>query len=122
MPIAAAASRIVHSNAIEKVNALIRHIVMWKLKETAEGASRAENLDKLKRLLEGCRKLVPGTPALLEVGFAEPGLFSTFDIVLVADFADKAALDAYQDHPDHVVVKQFAQAVAEARQCVDYVV
>ena len=105
-----------------KVNTLIRHIVMWKLKETAEGASRADNLAKLKGLLEGCRKLVPGTPQHLEVGFAESGLFSTYDIVLVSDFADKAALDAYQDHPDHVVVKQFAQAVAEARQCVDYVV
>ncbi|HTH59380.1 MAG TPA: Dabb family protein [Paraburkholderia sp.] len=101
---------------------MIRHIVMWKLKETAEGASRAENLAKLKDLLEGCRKLVPGTPLNLEVGFAEPGLFSTYDITLVSDFADKAALDAYQDHPDHVVVKKFAQAVAEARQCVDYIV
>lgn len=101
---------------------MIRHIVMWKLKETAEGATRAENLVKLKALLEGCRHLVPGTPASLEVGFAEPGLYSTYDIALVSDFADKAALAAYQDHPDHVVVKQFAQAVAEARQCVDYVV
>ena len=106
----------------QKVNTLIRHIVMWKLKETAEGASRADNLAKLKGLLEGCRKLVPGTPRHLEVGFAEPGLFSTYDIVLVTEFADKAALDAYQEHPDHVVVKQFAQAVAEVRQCVDYVV
>jgi len=104
------------------VNTLIRHIVMWKLKETAEGATRADNLAKLKDLLEGCRKLVPGTPQLLQTGVAEPGLFSTYDLVLVSDFADKAALDAYQNHPDHVVVKQFAQAVAEARQCVDYVV
>jgi hypothetical protein len=101
---------------------MIRHIVMWKLKETAEGASRADNLAKLKGLLEGCRKLVPGTPLNLEVGLAQAGLYSTYDIALVADFADKAALDAYQDHPDHVVVKQFAGAVAEVRQCVDYVV
>lgn len=114
--------RTTQMNALGKVNTLIRHIVMWKLKETAEGAPRADNLAKLKGLLEGCRKLVPGTPLHLEACFAEPGLYSTYDIALVADFADKAALDAYQDHPDHVVVKQFAQAVAEARQCVDYVV
>ncbi len=103
-----------------KVNTVIRHIVMWKLKESAQGATRAENLVKFKGLLEGCRHLVPGT-LHLEVGLAEAGLASTFDIVLVSDFADKAALDAYQDHPDHLVVKQFAGAVVEGRQCVDYV-
>ncbi|WP_027796388.1 Dabb family protein [Paraburkholderia acidipaludis] len=100
---------------------MIRHIVMWQLKESAEGATREENLVKFKALLEGCRNLVPGT-LHLEVGLAEPGLASTFDIALVSDFADKAALDAYQDHPDHVVVKQFAKAVTEGRQCVDYVI
>lgn len=101
---------------------MIRHIVMWKLKESAEGATREENLVKFKALLESCRHLVPGTPLHLEVGLAEPGLASTFDIALVSDFADQATLDAYQDHPDHVVVKQFAKAVAEGRQCVDYVI
>ncbi|TAM02529.1 MAG: Dabb family protein [Paraburkholderia sp.] len=104
----------------EKVNTVIRHIVMWKLKESAEGATREENLVKFKALLEGCRNLVPGT-LHLEVGLAQPGLASTFDIALVSDFTDKAALDAYQDHPDHVVVKKFAGAVSEGRQCVDYV-
>lgn len=93
---------------------------MWKLKETAEGASRAENVVKFKTLLEGCRNIVPGI-LHLEVGLAGPGLASTYDVVLVSDFADKAALDAYQDHPDHLVVKQFAKAVVETRQCVDYV-
>ncbi len=103
----------------EKVNTLIRHIVMWKLKESAEGATREENLVKFKALLESCRDLVPGT-LRLEVGLAAPGLPSTYDIALVSDFADKAALDAYQDHPDHLVVKQFAKAVTESRQCVDH--
>jgi hypothetical protein len=100
---------------------VIRHIVMWKLKESAEGATRAENVVKFKALLEGCRDLVPGT-LHLEVGVAGPGLASTFDLVLVSDFADQAALDGYQDHPEHLVVKQFAKLVVESRQCVDYVV
>jgi quinol monooxygenase YgiN len=102
------------------VKTVIRHIVMWKLKESAEGATREENLVKLKALLESCRNLVPGT-LRLEVGVAEAGLASTYDIALVSDFTDKAALDAYQDHPDHAPVKQFAKAVAESRQCVDHV-
>jgi short-subunit dehydrogenase len=34
--------------------------------------------------------------------------------------ASKAALDAYQDHPDHIAIKPFIGAVREARQCMDY--
>jgi hypothetical protein len=98
---------------------MIRHIVMWKLKDSAEGASREENALKLKEKLEGCRNIVPGI-LHLEVGLARPGLESTYDVVLVADFADKAALDAYQVHPTHQALKPFVGAVREARQCVDY--
>jgi hypothetical protein len=98
---------------------MIRHIVIWKLKDSAEGASREENALKLKEKLEGCRNIVPGI-LHLEVGLASPGLESTYDVVLVSDFADKAALDAYQVHPAHEALKTFSGAVREARQCVDY--
>ncbi|MCX4165257.1 MULTISPECIES: Dabb family protein [Paraburkholderia] len=98
---------------------MIRHIVMWKLKEHAEGASRAENALKLKERLEGCRNIVPGI-LHLEAGVAAPGLDSTYDVVLVSDFTDKAALDAYQVHPLHETVKAFVGAVRETRECVDF--
>lgn len=98
---------------------MIRHIVMWKLRETAEGATRAENALTLKEKLEGCRDIMPGI-VRLEVGIAGAGLVSTYDAVLISDFADKATLDAYQIHPQHEAVKQFIGAVSEARQCVDY--
>lgn len=98
---------------------MIRHIVMWKLKETAEGATREENARKLKEKLEGCRHIVPGV-LHLEVGIAAPGLDSTCDVILVSDFADKAALDAYQVHPTHEALKAFVGKVRESRECVDY--
>ncbi|MDE1184349.1 Dabb family protein [Paraburkholderia sp.] len=98
---------------------MIRHIVMWKLKESAEGATRAENVVKMKAKLEACRDIVPGI-LRLDVGIAAPGLDSTYDVVLDSDFADKAALDAYQVHPTHEALKVFIGAVREARQCVDY--
>ena len=92
---------------------------MWKLKEAAEGATRAENALKLKEKLEGCRGIVPGI-VNIEVGIAAPGLESTYDVVLVSDFADKSALDAYQIHPTHEALKAFVGAVRESRQCIDY--
>ncbi|WP_153100322.1 Dabb family protein [Paraburkholderia hayleyella] len=98
---------------------MIRHIVLWKLKETAEGASRADNARKLKEKLEGCRDLVPGI-LRLEVGLAQPGLEASSDVVLLSEFADQAALDAYQVHPQHEAIKAFVRAVQQSRECLDY--
>jgi hypothetical protein len=98
---------------------MIRHIVMWKLHEQAEGASRAENALKLKQKLEACRDIVPGI-LRLEVGLAKPGLESTHDVILESDFADKAALDAYQVHPQHEALKAFVAAVRESRAAIDF--
>lgn len=98
---------------------MIKHIVMWKLKEHAEGADRAANAAKMRALLDGCRDIVPGIVEF-EVALAQPGLEATYDVVLYSVFADKAALDAYQDHPKHVAVKPFIGAVRVERQCMDY--
>ncbi|MES2126297.1 MAG: Dabb family protein [Pseudomonadota bacterium] len=98
---------------------MIKHIVMWKLKDFAEGADRATNAALMKTKLDACANLVPGI-LKFEVALAQAGLEATYDVVLYSVFADKAALDAYQDHPGHVAVKPFIGAVREARQCMDY--
>ena len=98
---------------------MIKHIVMWKLKDQAEGAGKAANMAKMKSLLEGCRGLVPGM-GRLEVGLATSGLEATYDVVLYSEFDSAAALDAYQHHPQHVAIKPFIGAVRLERQCVDY--
>ncbi|XLZ71356.1 Dabb family protein [Massilia sp. SR12] len=98
---------------------MIKHIVMWKLKDHAEGADRATNARKMKAQLEACAAIVPGI-LKLEVGLAEPGLEATYDVVLYSEFESKEALDAYQSHPQHVALKPFFGAVRDARQCMDY--
>jgi len=98
---------------------MIKHIVMWKLKEQAEGADRATNARKMKELLDACAGIVPGI-LKLEVGLAQPGLEATYDVVLYSEFASRDALDAYQEHPQHQALKPFFGAVREARQCMDY--
>jgi hypothetical protein len=98
---------------------MIKHIVMWKLKEHAEGAGRQANAVKMKALLDGCAGLVPGM-LTFEAVLAQPGLEATYDVVLYSEFADRAALDAYQEHPDHVAIKPFIASVREQRQCMDY--
>ncbi|PHV05820.1 stress responsive protein [Janthinobacterium sp. BJB412] len=98
---------------------MIKHIVLWKLKEHAEGADRASNAAKMKTMLDACANLVPGI-LKLEAVVAQPGLEATYDVVLYSEFTDKAALDAYQNHPEHVALKPFFGAVRDARQCMDY--
>lgn len=98
---------------------MIKHIVIWKLKDHAEGADKATNVIKLKALLETCRNIVPGL-LTLEVGLANSELETTYDVVLYSEFIDKAALDAYQEHPTHQAIKSFIGAVRLERQCMDY--
>lgn len=98
---------------------MIKHIVMWKLKEQAEGADKATNAARMKAKLEACSSLVPGIVEF-EVALARPDLEATYDVVLYSVFADKAALDAYQEHPQHVALKPFIGAVRLERQCMDY--
>jgi hypothetical protein len=100
---------------------MIKHIVIWKLKEYAEGADRAANAVKMKAMLDGCAHIVPGI-LKFEAVLAQPGLEASYDIILYSEFADKAALDAYQEHPEHVAIKPFVGAVRAERQCMDYAI
>ena len=98
---------------------MIKHIVMWKLKEEAEGADRATNAREMKRRLDDCASIVPGI-ITFEVTLAQPDLEATYDVVLYSEFADRAALAAYIAHPVHQAVVPFIGAIREGRLCMDY--
>lgn len=98
---------------------MLKHIVMWQLKDHAEGADKAANAARLKTLLDTCADIVPGI-LKFEVAVAQPGLECTYDVVLYSEFASREALEAYQNHPQHVALKPFVGAVRAARQCMDY--
>jgi heme-degrading monooxygenase HmoA len=98
---------------------MLKHIVMWKLKEHAEGADRAANAREMKRRLDECANIVPGI-LKFEVTLAQPGLEATYDVVLYSEFEDKAALEAYAKHPTHQALVPFIGAIREGRQCMDY--
>jgi quinol monooxygenase YgiN len=100
---------------------MLKHIVMWKLKDHAEGADRAANAIEMKRRLDACAAIVPGI-LKFEVTIAQPGLEATYDVVLYSEFEDKAALEAYAKHPTHQALVPFIGAIREGRQCMDYIV
>ncbi|AET95165.1 hypothetical protein BSFA1_81560 (plasmid) [Burkholderia sp. SFA1] len=98
---------------------MLRHIVMWKLKEFAEGATRAENARKFKERLEACSSLVEGQ-GLFEVGIAQGGFNCTYDVVLVSEFDDLTTLETYLADPRHQELADFAAPLRQERQCLDY--
>lgn len=101
----------------------LKHIVMWKLLDHAEGADKATNARLLKEKLLACAQLSPGTLRFEVVTAQEAqaqGLEATYDVVLYSEFTDKAALDAYAEHPQHVALKGFIGPIREARQCMDW--
>ena len=100
---------------------MIRHIVMWCLKEHAEGADKAINLARAQALLLSCAHVVPGIRTF-EVATATPGMDCTNDLVLHMLVDDAQVLAAYQNHPDHLAIKPFMKAVVHERRCMDFFV
>ncbi|QNA89036.1 Dabb family protein [Massilia sp. Dwa41.01b] len=98
---------------------MIKHIVMWKLKEHAEGADRLSNAREMKRRLDECADIVPGIRTF-EVTLAQPGLEATCDLILYSEFDSREALAAYASHPTHKALVPFIGAIREGRQCMDY--
>ena len=98
---------------------MIRHVVVWKLKAEAEGASSSENAKKMKQKLES---LVGQVPEIKRLEFRINGLANptNADVMLVVDLVDWAALDRYQKHPAHVKVAEFVGKVKETRVAVDF--
>jgi hypothetical protein len=102
-----------------KTTKALCHIVMWTLKDEAEGQSKAQNMLKAREVLMGCSNLVPGIQ-LFEVGLKTDELDCTCDVILNSVFKDESALMAYQNHPDHIAIKPFMKAIVAQRQCMDF--
>lgn len=98
---------------------MIKHIVMWTLKDSAEGADKAANAAKMKALLTALPGLIPVIREL-EVGTDVFAATPACDIVLYTSFDSRADLDAYQVHPEHQKVVGFVKQVVASRSVVDY--
>ncbi|MDF2632840.1 MAG: Stress responsive alpha-beta barrel protein, partial [Caproiciproducens sp.] len=85
--------------------------------EQANGHSKQENAQILKQKLEALEGIVDGF-LKLEVGinFNPDG----FDVCLYSEFSSKEALNAYQVHPEHVLVKEYVPIITCDRAVADY--
>lgn len=98
---------------------MIGHVVMWRLKAEAAGASGDENARKLKEQLERLPPLIPEIQKL-EIGINFKDSEAACDVVLYTLFNSVEDLEAYQVHPEHKTVVAFVQDIAAERYVVDY--
>lgn len=98
---------------------MIKHIVMFKLKE-ADGKTEYENsLEAQKRfdnVIAEVKELKKGEVVINSKDAPE----SNYTIALICEFDDIAALNAYQVHPAHVEFGKFIATVKTERACIDY--
>lgn len=98
---------------------MVKHIVFWKLKEEANGMSKAQNAAAIKQKLEELNGKIEGC-IKLEVGFDFLHSTESADVVLYSEFENKAALDFYANHPLHKAVMPFIAEARSERRVVDY--
>ena len=99
---------------------MVRHIVMWKLKESAEGNDKARNAQIIKEKLEALKGKISQIEEI-EVGInSDAAPAGNYDVVLVMSCRDFAALKEYAEHPDHIEAGGFVKKVVEARAAADY--
>ncbi|MFN3444410.1 MAG: Dabb family protein [Bacteroidia bacterium] len=98
---------------------MVKHIVFWKLKDEANGMSKAENAAAIKQKLEDLNGKIEGC-IKLEVGFDFLHSAESADVVLYSEFENKEALDFYANHPLHKAVMPFIAEARSERRVVDY--
>ena len=98
---------------------MIKHIVFWRLKDSAHGNDKATNARLIKNKVESLRGQIPGL-LHIELGINEVLADSCSDIALYSEFASLAALQGYQVHPLHQAIVPFVAEAQLERRVVDF--
>ena len=98
---------------------MVKHVILWTLKEGYSDAEVAEIKAGIKEGLEGLKGQIPG---LLEISVITEGLASSnADVMLDSAFESEDALKTYATHPKHVAVADGkVRPYTATRTCLDY--
>ncbi len=100
---------------------MVKHVILWTLKEELNETQKEEIKKGIKEGLEGLAGQIPG---LIEIKVNIEGLESSnADLMLDSTFEDEAALKNYATHPSHVAVADGkVRPYTATRTCLDYIV
>jgi quinol monooxygenase YgiN len=94
---------------------MLTHIVIWKYRAEVTQEKREEHV----ALLRSLQPLIPEIESFA-VGFDVLHLARSYDTGLVATFRDRAALDAYTEHPEHQKVAAMGRELSAHVASVDF--
>ena len=97
---------------------MVKHIVLFKLKDEAPEAQKLEAMNRFKAAIEALPARIP-VIRKIEVGLnINPG--ETWSIGLYSEFDSLEDVKSYAVHPDHVAAGKLLAEGKESRACVDY--
>lgn len=98
---------------------MVKHIILWKLKEEYTADEKLSIMNGIKEGLEGLKGKIPG---LLEINVQTQALpSSNADLMLDSSFENEEALKGYAIHPLHVEVADTKVIPYTAsRSCLDF--
>lgn len=99
---------------------MIKHIVIFKLKDFANGKPKADNAEELKIRLLGLKDKIKEILEI-EVGIkSNKAAEANYDLILTTKFNGFDELGIYRVHPEHVKVVEFVGEVSDERVAIDY--
>lgn len=98
---------------------MIKHVVMFKLKEFETQAEKEAKMEEIRRRLEFLIHKIDVLRSIRVCFNCNPE--EKWDIILIAELISLDDINAYATHPEHVVVaKEIIAPVIVDRACVDY--
>ena len=98
---------------------ILKHLVIWRFHEEAEGKTREENM---RIVADKLRALIGVAPTLLSLEVGEDVLRSeqSGDMALVCEFKSIEDMHAYRDFPPHAEVSAYIKKFASERRVADF--
>ena len=98
---------------------MVKHVILWTLKDQYSGAQIEEIKAGIKEGLEGLKGQIPG---LVDIKVYTNGLSSSnTDLMLDSTFENEEALKNYATHPAHVAVADNkVRPFTASRNCLDF--
>ena len=98
---------------------MVKHVILWKLKEECSDEEKKQIKAGIKEGLEGLAGQIPGMTEIKVRIDCLPS--STVDVMLDTTFESAEALKAYSVHPKHVAVADSkVRPYTAVRSCMDY--
>jgi len=98
---------------------MVKHVILWNLKDEFSDAEKADIKAGIKEGLEGLSGKIDG---LIDIKVNTECLpSSNADLMLDSTFKDEASLKGYSVHPAHVAVADSkVRPYTKTRSCMDY--